>query len=538
MNGSETEGTPSPPIRRKHGNGWWVALGVAVAVVIVVAVPLEWGHHASSPPPPPPPSFPTVNATFDGTNGSTTPLATGFLGVNVRADVAFTSSSGQILNSTGARFVRWPGGGDGDRLDPLANGDRGVIYSDSGGAVPANTTFAEFVRWCESVACHSVVTLPGEVDNASMAAAIVSYSETTLGFRPTYWEIGNEPAQWDHFGIPWSRWNATQSVDPTPAEFASLVQSYVRAIRAIDATTGIIGLGGIGPTSLPTSDWITTTASVDGPNLSALAIHVYPAGTGFPASDLRDWYATLTGHMSLPYRVPKTLGEMASACPTCHLGLLVDEFQTGTSLTPANTLTGGYLATFVAAELVQALPLPIESVDYYNFQSGTAGAWLDPNGVSSPALVLYQALASDFGSFGVQLNVSSLGGGLLAAEGGTSAASLDNLLLVNINSTTGFRVDLSGFPDAAHGSAWVFNGSASGPVTLPLNAVSARNWTVPPASLVILMHVGAAGAVVPHSAPGPVEMIPPRGPPAGVRSGVFLSRDPSDVVELQATPRR
>jgi hypothetical protein len=478
---------------------------VVVVAAVLVIVPLELGHTSSSPSPAPP-RYPTLGASLGGVNGSAVPLTPSLLGVNLRADVAFPPASQAALNSTGVRFARWPGGGDGDRLDPLADDDRGLIYNDSGVAAPANTTFAQFVDWCRSVACQSIVTLPGEVDNASNALAIVNYSERSLDFRPTYWEIGNEPALWTHFGIPWNQWSKAQTLSPTPVGYAQLVQQYVRAIHTVDPTTGIIGIAGIGPSSVSQSTWITDTVEVNGPNLSAIAIHVYPAGPGYPPNDTIDWFSTLHGHSALPYRVPNALLTVASACATCHISLLVDEFQTGTLLTSANSLSGGYLAAYIGAELVQVLPLPLASLDYYDFQSNTPGAWLDQKGTASASFDLYQALLSDFGDYGQQLNVTSSGGGLLVAEGGTSATSLGNLLLVNTNATYAFRVNLAQeFPGAARGSAWVFDGASSAPTTQNMDASTAGNWTIPPASLVIFSGIGPASLGEPRTPTDPVE---------------------------------
>jgi alpha-L-arabinofuranosidase len=234
-----------------------------------------------------------VAASLGGLNGSSVALDTGFLGVNLRADSAFSDASTSALNSTAVRMVRFPGGGLADRFDPLGQGDRGTIYNDSGATEVAGTSLDEFVRWCQSTACESILTLPAEIDNTSEVRAIVSYTETQLGFRPTYWEVGNEPARWEHFGIPWADWNISQTSTPTPAQFAAVVNGYVQAIRTIDPTTGIIGLGGLGRASSGQSAWISSVVGENGPNLSAIAIHVYPAGSGFPSADLAGWFGSL-----------------------------------------------------------------------------------------------------------------------------------------------------------------------------------------------------------------------------------------------------
>lgn len=475
-------GPPGHPHR-----GRWIVLA-AVLTGLVIVVPILFVVSTVPSPSPPTPTFPIVPASLGETNGSAVPLYSGFLGVNLRPDFALTASALAELNSTGVRLVRWPGGALGDRYDPIANGGQGVIYTDSGQPLPAATSLGEFVAWCQSTSCRSVITLPAEIDNASLAAAIVSYTETTLGFRPTYWEIGNEPALWSHFGIPWPDWQPSQNSTVTPQEYATVVASYVRAIRSVDPVTGIIGIGGIGTGAADVSTWFDPTLELDGPNLSAMAIHVYPAGNATYLSGISAWFSTLRGTMSgLPARVENAQSVMQQACPSCRLTLLVDEFQTGTDLTSATALSGGYLATYVAAEIVQALSLPIVSLDYFDFQGVTPGAWLGPTGAGSASLALYQALESRLGALAVQLRVNASIPGLLAAQGGNSTANLGSLLLVNTNSSVGFALNLSDRLSINRTvTAWQFNGSSPSPGTTSVSPAELVNWTIPPASMVLL----------------------------------------------------
>jgi hypothetical protein len=480
-------GPPGAPHRRQ----WMVLAAVLTAAVIIV--PVVW-VLVTVPGPPAPSAYPTVPASLGGANGSPVALDQGFLGVNVRSDEPLSASTLTALNATGVRFARWPGGELGDRYDPLANGGTGAIYSDAGQATPAAASLAQFVAWCRSTGCRSVITLPAEIDNASLALAIVNFTEGPLGFRPTYWEIGNEPALWTHYGIPWAQWNTAQNVTVTPDEFAALVGSYVRAIRTVDTTTGIVGIGGIGKGASDVATWFDPVLAADGPNLSAMAIHVYPAGLGYPPQYLPGWFGSLHGATGMPGRVTNATTVMDSACPTCHLALLVDEFQTGNNLTAANSLAGGNLAAFVAAEIVQSLPLPITTLDYFDLQGETAGAWLDPAGAPSPAYQLFTAIDQHLGAYAAQLSVSASAPGLWAAEGGATPSSLTNLLLVNANPATGYRLNLSDrLPPAPGASAWVYNGSASSPSNYPLPDPTLLNWTIPPASVVLLSGLAGPG---------------------------------------------
>ncbi len=488
--GSGMFGSPNDPDRPR-----WIIIASTV-IVIAIAVPLVW--IALSPAPSSPmESAPSVPASIGAANGSAIALDDGFLGVNLRADEYLAGPALSALNATGIRFVRWPGGELGDRFDPLADNDTGTIVPDDGIAFPANTSLAEFTRWCRAEDCRAVITLPAEIDNASFAEAIVNYTERTLGLRPAYWEIGNEPALWRHFDIPWSAWNDSQNVTPTPEQYAGLVGAYVSAIRAVDPATPIIGIGGIGLGASGVARWFDPTLEADGPNLSAMAIHVYPAGAGYPSTDLSDWFASLAGETGLPARVANASAAIAAGCPACRISVLVDEFQTGTDLTAADSLSGGYLAAYVGAEIVDALPLPIASLDYFDLQGTTPGAWLGPTGAPSPALELYEALHGRLGTYAEPLVVSSSLPGLEAAAGGNSTTGLDNLLLVNTNPQYSYRVDASErFPGLAASTAWIFNGSGASPVVVTVPSGAAANWTIAPGSVVLLTVGGSTHSVV------------------------------------------
>lgn len=478
----------APPLRR----GWpaWkaaVAGGIAVAVALLLLL-----AAFPSPTPPGSPPGPAVRAVVAGPSGPAVPLSGGFLGVNLRADGGpLDAAAAAAVNATPVRLVRWPGGGLADRLDPLGDGGQGVIYAENGTASVAPISTAAFVAWCERISCRSIVTLPGEIDEPSYAAAIVTFVETDLHFRPTYWEIGNEPGLWNRFGIPWANWSTAANVSVTPSAYAVVVQSYVAAIRAVDPAAAIIGLGGVGLSGVGETTWIRDTVSRNGPNLSAIAIHVYPGGALSGPLPEAAWTASLDGNAGLGHRMASDLAAMRAACAACALSLLVDEYGAATNVTGRDGLAGGYLAEYLAAMIAQALALPVASLDYFVFQLGTYGAWFDMAGNPSPSYLLYAALGRYLGAFAAPWNVSAPLPGLLAAGGGASAGSLPNLLLVNTNATVSFSVDLGrSYPNASRGIAWIWNGAAAAPATGPVGSAAAAAFQVPPASVVLLSGIG------------------------------------------------
>jgi hypothetical protein len=515
MGDASTTGRPSA-----HRPARFLVPLIVVTVVVIAATGIVLGVYQTSRSPSV--NYPTIPATLGSPNGSPVALDNGYLGVNVRADEALPGTTEESLNASGVHFARWPGGSLGDRYDPLYDDGQGAVYSPNGQPLAANATLAQFADWCESVACQSVITLPAEIDNASMAEVIVNYTVVTLGFHPTYWEIGNEPALWSHFGIPWTAWNTTQNVTVTPAEFAQVVRSYVPAIRAADPGAGIVGIGGIGKGNGDPAAWFDPIFQAEGPNLTAMAIHIYPTnGTQYAVGGTAGLFAALSGTTSIPSRVGVAEEAIADGCAHCHLRLLVDEFQVGTNFTVGEALSGGDLATYVATEIVQSLPLPIASLDYFDLSGETPGAWLGPNGSPpSASFALYDALGQGFGSWGAQVRVSSSTPGLWAAEGGGSPGSLPNLLLANANPSVGYRVDLSGwFSDAGTLDGWAFNGSASTPSDISIGSAGLDNWTVPPLSVALFstsghpLPIGNGRGGSPSSGP----LAPPRGENAVAR---------------------
>ncbi len=481
----------------------WDSTTVALVVVALLLVTASGVYlyarnssypGASSVPPPPVivPPGPPANANLTTLTSAPVLLTNGRLGVNARADQGLSSADAGAINATGARLVRWPGGALGDRFDPLGNSGAGLIYNENGTPSAPKASYSQFVTWCGWVHCQSIVTLPAEVDNASLAAAIVTYSLRTLEFAPTFWEIGNEPLQWTHFGIPWVAWNSTQEVEPTPLQFADLVQSYVTAIRTVDPTTPIIGIGGVGAGNSQ-GTWITQDVATNGPNLSGVAVHVYPAGNIASPEAPATWFASLQGESALPARVNGTISEAAGACPSCTLSVFVDELGTGTLVPAGDEIAGGYLASYVSAEILQSLSLEVASADYYNLQSDTPGAWFSSSGAPSAAYFAYENWAQLVGPYGAPVGVNSSSNGLLAAVGGATAETPTNLILVNTNSTYTFSLDVEKtFPGVAHAAILAWNGSSPSPVNMTWGPGGPTNFTVPPMSLAIFSNAGPA----------------------------------------------
>jgi hypothetical protein len=334
-------------------------------------------------------------------------LSSYFWGTSVSPRVPLAPYEGDLVAGTPTNVVVWPGAFAGDDYNPLGNYARGTIwtYGNAQSTPPSNES--EFVAWCRSINCTAIFQVPGEIDNPAIAADIVAYTVNRtytgpiweggvevnvtipgLDFRPAFWEIGNEPALWPFWGEPWGTWSAYQT--PSPLQYAQEVNSYVRAMDAANGsyTPRIIGLPGIGrASSLATpATWIKDDISLNGPNLSGIAIHIYPA-RNLPSGQtaLVNFYnqierldaSSLDGRIGLDEAAILTACQLAACGPDANATLPIFITEVGTSL--SHSSFGPYSLGFpgaigMALEGIQAMSLPnttIASLDLYQAVADT-----------------------------------------------------------------------------------------------------------------------------------------------------------------------
>ncbi len=435
-------------------------------------------------------------ATVTIAGGPATPFP-GYFGVNFRPTEAVGPTASAQIVGTAINLLRWPGGAIGDRF----NKSTGVMYLGGGQTVKLKENEAQFVTWCRSIQCHTMFQVPAEINDPALAAWEVRYTEAVLGFYPDYWEIGNEPALWHHFGKPWSAWLPSDNVNATPPQYAQVVHRYVAAMRAIDPQIRIVGLPGIGQGSHGETGWIRATVAMNGPNLSAVAIHVYPAGSGSGGSSLSQFFGTLTGKGSIPARIPADRQAILQACPRCTgISIMVTELGAGSQ-------GGGAWATYMAsypevpyigAELAQGLNLNVSNTDVFALQSTYAGSLYDYGGSPHPVDSLYSKLLSHFAPNVLPTTISPSGGGVYAAA--AEAADRTAITLFAVNTNVGTTVNLSvigpGFPVSGAYHRWYWDPTLS----------SVQNLTASgPTSQFTLGSEGVLVVSVPFTSSGPAK---------------------------------
>ncbi len=454
-----------------------------IAIVIAVALLLAGGitvvAWASSPAPP----SPAVHAALD-VNGTApvTVLSSALLGVNLRADYPLPGAQTTVVGATAATLVRWPGGGLSDRYDLFGPGGRPWIYNSTGAGAPAPSTAAQFVTWCRHVGCQAIVTVPGEIDSPGYAAQEVAYFEGALHFTPAYWEIGNEPALWEHFGVAWANWSALPRVPPTPDQYASEVAAYISAMRAVDPAARFIGLPGVGSGASSESTWLSATIAGNGANLSAVAVHVYPAGVLANATP-SEFYRSLAGPENVPARYAAAQSVVATRCPGCDIAVLIDELGPGNGDAVPPDLTGFPMGLYDATEALQAMGVNASAAVFWVAQGGYPAAWVGPDGAATPVATLFTELLHPLPNELLVSRTTPTGTGLTAvALRGAGNASRAVLLVTNTNLSTAFRLRGS-LPDPIAGgelTVW----TAGGVLRAPLAASAAPIWSIPPSSVV------------------------------------------------------
>ncbi len=469
------------------------ALALIVAAVVLVAV-----LTVASPPAPPSGAVRVVLSLAPGAARSE--LGPDFWGINVGANVPVSSQLTDAVRGTPVELVRWPGGAAGDEL----NYTSGLLTDASGARTTAPIDLVGFVAWCRSVNCRALLELPGEIDDPATAAYDVAYTERTLGFDPVGWEVGNEPALWTHFGLPWSAWNASQHLNATPASYAGVVHSYGEAIHRVDPSAPVLGLAGVGTGGFGETTWIAASLAANGANVSGVGIHVYPAGeTTLGSPTPAAYFANASGPHSFAARVTADRAAVAAADPSrAALPLDVTELGSGNSPGGYDPILQGYdNAVFVASELVSALDLNVSQVDLTQVQTPQAGMWFDANGTVFPLFTLYHEWLGELGTTVVPVSASPYTSSLRYALTTNGSAGPTTLLVVNLNLSVTATVDASGlgFSSLAPVEVWSWNATSGAPSDAVRPAGGGTTWTVPPLGLLMLRVAGPPSPALAHA---------------------------------------
>ena len=433
-----------------------------------------------------------------------------FIGVNVRADAPFSGTDAQYLADTDALTWRYPGGTIGEDN----NYTSGTIPTTG---LPLANNLSNFVTLCVAVGCHAILQLPAEINDPTIDGYDVWYIEHWLnytvdstpaqGFTPWLWEIGDEPALWGNFSLRWSLWGSAASKNATPVQFAMDAARIVPAIHHWDPITPIDAIGGSGANATDDSAWVRAVMRYVGANASYVSVHSYLEGNAAPPNNDTAFYTPLyAAKNNFGTYLPKMHTAIRTGCPNCTAtGLLLSEDGASNGLLKNSAYESSFpMAMWDAVEAVQAARGNVSSIDYFAYENGYPGSWVNTSThleVLSPDYYLFKDITPYLGSTPLNLTFNGTDGGKLQVGGWWGANDTWSLLLVNLDTVNSMVVNLTGtgvLP--VHGdieySDW--NGSTTEPVGGELAWVNAT--TVAPNSMELLT-ISPSTTLAPPSTP-------------------------------------
>ncbi|MCI4355513.1 MAG: hypothetical protein L3K06_09170, partial [Thermoplasmata archaeon] len=144
---------------------------------------------------------------------------------------------GSFFNSTPITVFRF--GGPGEAYDPTTSTFFAPPSSGGGTYVASHTppsawNFSWMKSWCNSRTPHCAWLgyLPAELNNTQAAVHMAQWFHNVVGFVPTYWQFGNEPDHWTHYGKNRTMWSTNDNLTPTGIAYATMVRNYINAVSA------------------------------------------------------------------------------------------------------------------------------------------------------------------------------------------------------------------------------------------------------------------------------------------------------------------
>jgi hypothetical protein len=422
--------------------------------------------------------MPGARAYLAGSAGSSVPISPQFWGLNIEPTHPFAASDALRVNATPVQYLRYPSGNYAEQMNYTSS----LITLDTGVTETAVNTVADFVASCSLIHCRAIMELPVEINSTSTVAYYVSYVVQTLGFQPAYWEIGNAPASWKHFGAPWSTWANSTTGNLTPVPFANEARAMIGAIRSIDPSTPIVALGS---GMVPPYDqaWIGALLRIDGSELAGISVHDYPGWTGNSSSTLTDFFAALNATWALPKLISSDQAYMSTVCPSCSTRLFVTEANANYGGGTFDALLGSFNDTlFLAAEVTQTLRAHAPNIDWFDYSSNYPGTWIRPGASPGTDYYLFSDLLTRLGN-------ATLAGQPAEPAGlfsvGTTGPLGESFLAVNVNTATSVSVNLTSAGFAPGGSVTEGYWGTGASRAVDLQVRSDASILLPPLSLAL-----------------------------------------------------
>ncbi len=436
-----------------------LALGLLLTLVAVGIVSLLVGIPTGSSP----------------SRGPVIPANTVVLGVPVPDTSPITlglgAGLGDLLNNGMAAPVRQSGLGlmrfgdasadDYDWMTGCTYGDAGSVRECSGPA-GGGGKLDQFLHFAGSVRARPLIVVNGEIDDPQQAARLVAYYwqhcvRVPGGIGPSvclrpYWEIGDSPATWKHFGVPLSQRQVNDALVITPDQYAALVVTYAAAMRRVEPGIKIVA-----------NEWITgaTDQSWIG-DVSAIDTHYEPLLYGPPApppttgqilSALQNGSAGRPGVDSWLQDLRDGLEQFTE---TQGKGIIVGEWAIDAYTFAAEpAVYSSYVQAVFAGQMIahlwqQAQPggrNPLLAAIEYPITGASQEPFDIATGHPRAAVAVYALVEHHFGAYPVPISV---GAGVQQANVAVAAAvgpaGRMTVLLVNANRARAVQVHIQGLP--------------------------------------------------------------------------------------------
>ncbi|MDM7854715.1 cellulose binding domain-containing protein [Cellulomonas alba] len=268
-----------------------------------------------------------------------------------------TDTVADLLHDAGTQIMRYPGGSYSDIYHWKDN-------TAPGGYVAPDTDFDHFMAGVHRAGAQAMVIANYGTGTPQEAADWVRYANVEKQDGVRYWEIGNELYGNGHYG---ASWESDDHPAKTPAEYATNLVQFSRAMKAVDPTIkigavlttpgnwpdGLVGDGDAGT-------WNQVVLSIAAPDIDFAILHWYPGGSSAPVAlgkvaQVRDITA-MTRQLLDRYS------------PDRRLGIAVTEMNAGYG---ENTQPG---ALFAADAYAALLENGVFTVDWWDVHNGPGTA--------------------------------------------------------------------------------------------------------------------------------------------------------------------
>ncbi len=367
-------------------------------------------------------------------------------------------------------------------------------------------TWEALAKFCKWTDCKMIATVGGPGVSPAEAVAAMKRA-VSYGLDPTYWAFGNEPDLWFSAGHPTSG-----------LQYADLVKAWITLAQPVFPHAKFIGAEITGHAKFGDA-YIYNVTKVDGHLISAMAIQLYPQ---FGYATVSGFLRSLTVANSVGAGIPRVAGIMKSACPTCSVPILLNEFQGGSGYNEKYVpMREGFPdATLFAASIVQAVNVHLMQFAPWTVTGSPSGQMSHPGNcemgliqlntlctgsILGPVYYLYSNILSRF-PYGALSNVTVKSSGAVYAVqvvNGTRTV----VLVVNANPAA-ITEDLTlgaGFPTKGTLTTYLMDlQHVATPLTATIKLSAGTKTTVvlPPLGIMLLSFSGSAGGGTQASASG------------------------------------